>query len=195
MARTWAKGAVRPHSCTGQVCHRDSARKGGPPATRGTWTRRGWGTRSGGGTSKEGVKADGPVKMRSWRGVRARGSTRLKGLQRRRNPSMRPRGPSGTRGNRAGSSGEGTPFRGCDTVNGASETLAGDLEGTQSPRGTAHEVKDGGALGVMDGMRARAGTGATVPQAGVVAGPWAKVVVAWKGPGTPVCGSWLMASA
>ena len=112
-ARTWAKGAARPHLCTGRVCRRDTARKGSQPATRGTWTGRGRGTRSGGGASKEGAKADGPVRMRSRRGVRARGSARLKSPKRWRNPSTRPRGPSGERRNRAGSSGEGTPFGGC----------------------------------------------------------------------------------
>ena len=46
-------------------------------------------------------------------------------------------------------------------MNGTGETLAGDSEGAWGPRGTAHEVKDGGAPGVMDGVKARAGTGAT----------------------------------
>ena len=46
-------------------------------------------------------------------------------------------------------------------MNGAGETLAGDLEGIRGPRGAAHEVKDGGAPGVMDGAKARAGAGAT----------------------------------
>ena len=78
--------------------------------------------RSGGGASKEGVKADSLVRMQSQRGVRARGSTRLKSPKRWRNPSTRPRGPSGARGNRARSSGEGMPFGGCSTVNGAGDT-------------------------------------------------------------------------
>ena len=36
VARMWAKGTARPHSCTGQACCRDTARKGGQPATKGT---------------------------------------------------------------------------------------------------------------------------------------------------------------
>ena len=128
----------------GQAHCRDMARKGSQPATRGTWTRGGQGTRSGG---SAGTKAEGPVRVRNRRGVRARGSARLKSPQRWRNLSTRPRGPRGARGNGAGSSREGTPFGGCGAVNGAGDTLAGD--------------SDGGAPGVMDGVKARASAGAT----------------------------------
>ena len=123
VARMWAKGAVRLHSCTGQAHHWDTVRKGGQPATRGTWTRGGWGTRSGGGAGEEGAKAKGLVRVRNRRGMRTRGSTRLKSPTRWINPSLRPRGPSATRGNRARSSVEGTPIRGCGMVNGAGKAL------------------------------------------------------------------------